>query len=183
MWTPPRTHEEYLESQCFENNHGLLQSMTPAEVGGFHRMLKRLRKELNKLTYFEELLHRGIKQLNLRQATRVLTEEGSFSHVAYRWDRTKVYEPLCSLAGEEARRRGLELLRDTLNDKIKFAQLACLGPYSISIDFWQTESEAQAPDFDFMSHLDLLIQNHIPACIPNADWSIDAQTGTIYYHS
>ena len=183
MYREPRTHEEYIAQQRIENNPGLLREMTPAEVGGFRRMLKRIRRELNKPAYFEELLRRGIKCFNLRQAAVIDDKAGKFSHVAYQWSRTKIYEAVGVPAAEATRRRGLGLLREALNDKVRFNQLAQLGPYSISICFWYEEAELLEPGLDFMAHLDLLIENHIPACIPNADWSIDARTGVVYYHS
>jgi len=146
-----------------------LRDMTTEERGGFRKMMKRLRRELNDETRFDELVGRGVKELNLRTAT--YNEAGDF--VNYIWDRRKKYD--ARRAGRPNTRKFLALLRDALNDSACFDQLSLIGPYSFLLP---TISDANREP-------GILICNHIPNCTPNADWSIMETAGNVrlWYHS
>lgn len=84
---------------------------------------------------------------------------------------------------EDEVRRAFTLLRDTLADKKKRRALAEIGPCALSL--WDPEDIPPEPD----EYPSILIYNHIPGCMPNADYSIipdgarrDMMNG-ICYHS
>lgn len=66
----------------------------------------------------------------------------------------------------------LNYLRDWMNDDDSFRQLAEIGPHRIHLGWNET---ADGP-------ISIAIENHIPGCEPNMDWSLNPDKGGLWFH-
>jgi hypothetical protein len=66
----------------------------------------------------------------------------------------------------------LDYLRTWLNNGVHFRQLAEIGPHSIHLGWDET---ADGP-------ISIAVENHIPGCEPNMDWSLNPDKGGIWFH-
>jgi len=149
----------------------------------FRRGLKLLKNILNNHIKFEVLVAKGVKEIfiisGLWNAPRFKKAFGAFKEYdffnGYGIDqrRFKFSDKTDDAADPEAVRIELDLIRRTLNNKYSFNKLAEIGPVTLTLSY--------RSDFNNLGP-GVLVGNHIPGILPNADWSID-QTCKVYFHS